>query len=576
MRSSRGQAIALAAILCLAAALRLVGIRFGLPAVYNADETAIMSRALAFATGDLNPHNFVYPTLYFYLLFGWIGAYAATALALGRIESLAALERQFFTDPTDVFLAGRLLGVVCGVATVAALYVLAHRLFGRRVALASALFLAVAPTAVRDAHYVKHDVPATLLVVLALIAIVRVWPLGRPDGRPRTDLAFAAAVCGAAASLHYYTVFLVLPLAVAIWFRLQNDGAAARLRALTLAALIAASAFLICSPFILVEWRTAARDIAANREIVVDRAVEGGGTAFASASRYLTMLWRDAIGWPVALLAVLGFAVSWRLSARLGLVLALFPAAFLAFISNTVPAGRYLNPVLPFIALFAGVAVSWLSSRTGTTRRGPMAAVLAAGAALPGLAESVRTDLFFRQADTRTLAADYIESRVAPGSTVIVQPYSAPLRASRASLTEATMHHLGSLDRASTKVRLQLGLEPYPEPSYRLFYLGDGGLDTDKIYVEYRELGGRRGLERLRQLSVQYVVVTRYNDPRAAVVPFLDALTREARLVAVFSPYRRPPAAGHTSVAPYLHNTDASVSEALERPGPVIELWRLI
>ncbi len=75
---------------------------------------------------------------------------------------------------------------------------------------------------------------------------------------------------------------------------------------------------------------------------------------------------------------------------------------------------------------------------------------------------------------------------------------------------------------------------------------------------------------------MQYVVVTRYNDPRTAVVPFLDALTREARLVAVFSPSRRPPAAGHTLVAPYLHNTDASVSEALERPGPVIELWRLV
>ena len=241
-----------------------------------------------------------------------------------------------------------------------------------------------------------------------------------------------------------------------------------------------------------------------------------------------------------------------------------------------MPAGRYLNPVLPFGALFAGLAVSWLSSRTSTTRRGLVAAAFTAGAALPGLVQSVRTDLFFRHADTRTLAAQFIESRVPPGSTVIVQPYSAPLRASRSSLTDATIHHLGRLDRASTKVRLQLGLEPYPEPSYRLFYLGDGGLDTDKIYVEYRELGGARGLERLRHLGVQYIVVTRYNDPRPAVVPFLDALTREARQVAVFSPYRRLPAESRTPVAPYLHNTDAAVDKELERPGPVIELWRVL
>ena len=30
-----------------------------------------MSRALGFAGGDPNPHNFLYPTLYFYGLFAW-------------------------------------------------------------------------------------------------------------------------------------------------------------------------------------------------------------------------------------------------------------------------------------------------------------------------------------------------------------------------------------------------------------------------------------------------------------------------------------------------------------------------
>ena len=53
--------------------LRVPGLAFGLPAVYNPDEIAIMSRALAFAKGDLNPHNFLYPTFYFYVLFAWVG-----------------------------------------------------------------------------------------------------------------------------------------------------------------------------------------------------------------------------------------------------------------------------------------------------------------------------------------------------------------------------------------------------------------------------------------------------------------------------------------------------------------------
>ena len=65
----------------MALALRLYGLRYGLPAVYNPDEVAIMSRALAFAKGDLNPHNFLYPSFYFYALFAWEGLTALLAVA---------------------------------------------------------------------------------------------------------------------------------------------------------------------------------------------------------------------------------------------------------------------------------------------------------------------------------------------------------------------------------------------------------------------------------------------------------------------------------------------------------------
>src|SRR6476646_8892051 len=96
---------ALLAVLALALALRLIGLRYGLPHVYNPDEVAIMSRALAFAKGDLNPHNFLYPTLYFYLLFAWEGLTAIAAVALRAVPSFAGFQREFFLDPTRVFVA---------------------------------------------------------------------------------------------------------------------------------------------------------------------------------------------------------------------------------------------------------------------------------------------------------------------------------------------------------------------------------------------------------------------------------------------------------------------------------------
>ena len=107
--------------------LRLYGLRYGLPAVYNPDEVAIMSRALAFAKWDFNPHNFLYPSFYFYALFAWEGLTAVLAVATRSVESFGAFQREFFLDPTRVFVAGRLLTALLGAGTVVATGVLGSR-----------------------------------------------------------------------------------------------------------------------------------------------------------------------------------------------------------------------------------------------------------------------------------------------------------------------------------------------------------------------------------------------------------------------------------------------------------------
>jgi hypothetical protein len=324
----------------------------------------------------------------------------------------------------------------------------------------------------------------------------------------------------------------------------------------------------VLSPFIAIEPLTAWRDVVANRQIVVDRAVTTG--AFAPARRYLEMLWAESMGRPVAILAAIGCL--WMIAAapaRAALLLA-FPVPFLLFISNTAPASRYLNPVLPFVAIFA----AWTLWKLAGTRRA-IFWTLAAAAAAPALYSSVEGDRFLLQDDTRTLARRYVEAHVPPGSTILIQPYSAALTPSREGLVEALTKNLGSVDRASTKFRLQLSLDPYPSPAYRLIYLGRGGMDAEKIYVDPAELG-IEGLGPLRRLGVAYLVITRYNRPDPVTSRFLAALAREGRQIAVFSPYRQDVGeAERTRIDPFLHNTDARIDAALERPGPTLEIWQL-
>ena len=562
--------VATLALFAAALVLRSIGLTYGLPAVYNPDEVAIMSRTLSFATGTLNPHNFLYPTFYFYVLFAWVGAFLAVLLATGRVGSVSALRELYFTDPTPIYLAGRALSVVSGAATVLLLHRLARGLTDWRAGSAAAIFLAVAPLHVRDSHYVKHDVFATMLVVAAYLAIVRVWPLIRTDGKRTRDVVVAGAACGVAFSTHYYCIFLALPLAWSIVLAFRSEGFAAIAGHLGRAAITSAVVFFALSPFIAVEPLTAWRDIVANREIVVDRALAAG--AFAPATRYLSLLWHDAISRPIVALAVVGLAsmiaVDWR---RATLLLA-FPVPFFAFITNTFPASRYLNPLLPFVVLFAGAALTVLAARFKAQPWMYWTAV-AAFATAPAVT-SVRTDLFVRETDTRTLARQFIEREVPAGATVLIQPYSVPLTPSREGLIEALDRNVGSAANASIKFQLQLGLHPYPSPAYRLLYLGRGGLDADKLYVDPSELEVA-AIERLRRLGVAFVVLKRYNDGDPELMPLLTALSREGRRMAVFSPYRDANDDPQERPAPFLHNTDARIDEALARPGPTVEIWRL-
>jgi hypothetical protein len=568
--SGRARA-ALAAIIGVAIVLRVAGLQYGLPAVYNPDEAAIMARALSFAKGTLNPHNFLYPTLYFYVLFAWVGTYLGVVWLTGGVASVLELQQLYFTNPVGIYTAGRLLGVALGSLCVLALYRLANALYGRTVAILAALFLAVAPLAVRDSHYVKHDIPATLTVILAYVAITRVWPRMPPRGRLRNDVLLAAAACGVAFSTHYYCVFLSLPLTWAIVQRWRADGWRVVLRHLVTAAMISAVVFFALSPFILVEPVVAWRDITANRMIVIDRAVQSG--AFAPAARYLDMLWSDAIGRGVMTFALVGCVATIAKSWKEGVLLLLFPVAFFAFIANTAPASRYLNPILPFAALMAARGLMTLAAS-----RLPAAAVWIAAAAIAAgpLAASVRSDQFFRTPDTRQLAQQFIQEKIASGATVLVQPYSVVLTPSKEGLVEALQAHLGSAEAASTKFKLQLSLDPYPRPSYRVIYLGRGGLDADKIYVDPASLGRGSELAPIRRLGVTYVVLKRYNTLDPEMNDLVAELGRHARLIAAFSPYKASASElERARVVPFLHNTDTRIDDALERPGPPLEIWQL-
>jgi hypothetical protein len=210
----------------------------------------------------------------------------------------------------------------------------------------------------------------------------------------------------------------------------------------------------------------------------------------------------------------------------------------------------------------AALAIRHLAAALASRRHVLAMAGLTVLTGSAALLDSIRAVTFFTQEDTRTLATRLVHAHAADGATVLIQPYSVQLAQSRESLEESLRAHLGSL------------VSPWPAPSYRLLWLGTGGLDEDKIYLSYADLGDDP-LATLRSKGVQYVVLKRYNVADPTVTPLADALARGARRLGSISPYREGEPSERSSVAPFLHNTDSAIDPGLARPGPIVDVFEI-
>jgi len=546
----------LLAILALAAVLRIYGLDHGLPFVYNPDEANIMARALSISQ-NLDPNYYLYPSFFFYLIFAAMGGLYVVGRLFGRYENVSAFTVQFFEDPTDFYLVGRLIGVVAALATIVVTYHLATKHFGRTVGRISALFITVAYFHVRDAHYLKHDVPAGLLFVLALWASD--WALVNGGSK---RFAVAGVVLGAAFATHYYMIFLAPAFVLCHWFYRRLQPATT----LFVAGMGSAVTFFMLSPFVVLKLPLAMEHMHENRRVVVDRSLEVGGSFFPSLGKYFRFLAEQGLGYMMVGLIVIGMVLMIRKSGRHTVLWWSFPLLFLGFISYTFFAGRYLNPVLSTLAVTAAVAVNGVADRFG--KRAAMC--ITALACLQPLMYSINVDRLFASEDTRTLARRKILKEAPNGETFSLQSYSVPLPQSPESFRESlTMNNaLHELDRGRKFSNL-LAVAETERKSFRLYFFGKGD-EKNRIYLSYEELAS--GLEALRTRGIRRVVLS-YSPgpPQPEVASLFEYVRREGHLI-----HRVTPFVGKgENLAPYLDNEDWPVSSSLRYKGPVVEVWLL-
>jgi Glycosyltransferase family 87 len=364
-----GAGTALVAILAGAAALRIVGLQYGLPFgnLLNPDEDSIVPRAWKLVHGGGgDPHWFNYPTLLMYV---------------------NAPFQAWQSQPS--FLTARIVEVVLSLGAIAAAWWLGRRSYGSGVV--PAAVVAVCTIVVAYSRPAVTDVPLMLGVAVALALMV--------SGR----IELAGIAVGLATGFKYPGVFLLVPLVVAGWKRWDR---------LAIGVLLAVVGFLASSPFVLVHPHQAWHEARSVQQLARDGWL-GFEHDHVAPVAFTVRLW-DGLG-PVLIICVLGLVVAFVRRSRVDLILGLFVVVyFLDLLTLHAHFGRYVLPLVPPLGALAG-------------RFRALTPVTLLLLVVP-LTWSIRDTKPLTRTDTRIVAHSWVVSHIPPRTHVAADPSTTRFR----------------------------------------------------------------------------------------------------------------------------------------------------
>ena len=361
-------------IFLIAAVVRLIGIRWGLPNAlhwysYHPDEYQIFSSVanLDFFNGKFNPHFFNYPSLFIYLV------YIAHLLLSGfGIFTLNANDPNFIWQwPQQILLTARWLSALFGAGTAVLVFAIikswrpklhiGYAIFG-------GLLMAFVPGHVQHSHFATVDVAATFFIALSLWLAVYI----QNSPRPARTFLWSCLVAGLAAATKYNAGIVVLaPLCVLF----LEERLRSRIKVL-LPALVGITflGFVIGCPYSILnfhEFWGNGQNTGVAYELLV-HPHQGQGDVFAATGNgwiyHMTTNLPFVLTWPLLLLCLFGV---WRICATKEISKQKWPLLiftgvfFLSLGFSQVRFMRYVLPIVPPFIVFAVFGARWLKVLLG-------------------------------------------------------------------------------------------------------------------------------------------------------------------------------------------------------------------
>jgi hypothetical protein len=233
-------AIALLLLILAGIAARVVDLPAYVPDSGDEWGNTLAPLRLLHERGD--PGTFLHPSLFYDVVAAADAAVYGVLRVSGGAGGAQSMADLLVRDERWFVYAARTVSLLSGFGAMVALWALGRRLWNPLCGLAAAALLAVLPMHAVYSQTVRVDSLFLAVFLFALLAIVRTLT----DGR-RGSADTAAVLTGLAVAANYNGAILAPWLLAALWLRRRDDGG----RDLARAALLAVAAFVVASPYVL-------------------------------------------------------------------------------------------------------------------------------------------------------------------------------------------------------------------------------------------------------------------------------------------------------------------------------------
>ncbi len=361
-------------LILFALALRLPGLEWSLPnaqhpfSTFHPDEAVNLgvARTIDFARGKLDIGYYNYGALFFYL--------AALSMAIGRgyglvspVPSGGQPLSAIAPHMSGLFLAGRIVSLISGILTVALVYAMGNRLYGKKIGLLAGFFMAIAPLAVVHSDFFTVDSTAALFTTLSLL-----WSMKMQDGVNWKTACITGVWIGLASATKYNMGLAAAAPLMVLWQQRKSGKCLPSMAALALGGI---AAFLIGCPGALINFHEFWYGMPGNSQTglayeLFVHSRTGHGLLFVDTGPgwwyHLVVSLPWGLGLWMELLCLAGLAAAFAKKSEKELPLLVFwLVAFFVTGLSAVRFARYMLPLFPVFCLFG----AGISARAGSIGR---------------------------------------------------------------------------------------------------------------------------------------------------------------------------------------------------------------